>query len=285
MPEATDFVRPSRLLYVGAHPDDADLGCGGTAIRLLREGRQVMFVSMTNGNSGHMSQSGGTLARRRAEEARRVGEFLGLRYLVLDNEDGELVATLENRRRLITMIREYQPTVIVTHRLNDYHADHRNTSLLVQDAAYLVAVPNICSMTPCLSYNPVILYSEDSFQKPTRFTPDLIVDITQVFEMKMQMLTFHESQFFEWLPYVDHLEKEVPTGAKERIDWLKQHWGIRTRADRYRELLQAALPSGAKTPEHVESFEISEYGGRVSADNIGALLPTGSLLIGESRNP
>lgn len=266
------------LLFVGAHPDDGEFGCGGTTARLREEKRPVMFVSMTNGDAGHAYQGGGQLAKRRREEARRSGEFLGLTDLVLDNHDGELEPSLENRRVLIRIIREFRPDVIVTHRPNDYHADHRAVSLLVQDSAALLCSPAVSPSTPCLTRVPVILYAEDSFTRPTRFSPDVIVDITHSFPAKMRALALHESQVFEWLPWVDGLASEVPTGAERRLRWLTARSTAQHRADRYRAILEEALPRNVPMPEYVEAFEISECGAPLDERNMDTMLPAGSVL-------
>src|SRR5947209_6171956 len=132
---------PLRLLILGAHPDDADYAAGGTAALYRAAGHVVKMVSLTNGCAGHHLQPGPELARRRRAEAAAAGAVIGATYDVLDNNDGELLPTLENRRQVIRLIRGFRPDLVLTHRPNDYHPDHRYTSQLVQDAAYLVTVP------------------------------------------------------------------------------------------------------------------------------------------------
>ena len=115
----------------------------GTAALWAQAGHAVKFVCLTNGNAGHHEQSGDALVDRRSQESTIAAHHLGVAYEILDNPDGQLEPTLYNRNLLIAKIREWQADVVVTHRPNDYHPDHRYTSLLVQDAAYLVMVPNI----------------------------------------------------------------------------------------------------------------------------------------------
>jgi LmbE family N-acetylglucosaminyl deacetylase len=91
---------------------------------------------------------------------------LGVQYRVLDNHDGELLPSIENRREIIRLIREHRPHLVLGPRPNDYHPDHRYTAILVQDAAYMVTVPNVVTAAQHLSQNPVIMYTSDSFQKP-----------------------------------------------------------------------------------------------------------------------
>ncbi len=133
-----------RLLVIGAHPDDADIGAGGLAVIFRRLGHVVKFVSVTNGAVGHHQMSGQPLVARRRAEAQAAGEIIGAEYEVWDYPDGQLLPTLEARKQVIRLIRQFSPDLLLTHRPNDYHPDHRYTSQLVQDAAYLVTVPNIC---------------------------------------------------------------------------------------------------------------------------------------------
>src|SRR5262249_28005121 len=167
--------RPLRLLIIGAHPDDADYHAGGTAALYRAAGHIVKMVSLTNGDAGHHLLRGPELARRRKAEAAAAGTVIGADYDVLDNPDGELLPTLENRRQVIRLIRSFRPDLVLTHRPNDYHPDHRYTSQLVQDAAYMVTVPAVAPDTPHLAANPVIAYLPDDFQKPYPFRPSVVV--------------------------------------------------------------------------------------------------------------
>lgn len=264
-----------KILFIGAHPDDGDIQFGGTAIRYLELGHTVTYLSMTNGNAGHQTLDKITLAKRRYKETQAVANFLGLTYLVLDNNDGELEPTLKNRLELIKTIREIKPDIIVTHRSNDYHADHRNTSLLVQDAAYLVAVPLICPEIPPLTSNPVILFHQDSFSKPNPFTPHIFVDITKVFDRKMEALALHESQVFEWLPFIEGYLNDVPKEKKARLGWLKkQRFHNPRNVNRFKPLLKKLISQNEfENISYIEAFEVSEYGGEVSQENFNKLFP------------
>src|SRR2546430_6621566 len=213
------------VLFIGAHPDDADIQFGGTAIKYLQLGQTVNYLSVTNGDAGHQTEGGGVLARRRYKETQAVAQFLGINYFVFDNKDAELQPTIENRKKVIQIMREVKADLVITHRPNDYHADHRNTSLLVQDAAYLVCVPNVLPLTPRLEVNPVIVYHQDNFKKPYPFIPEIFVDITDVIDRKMEVLACHESQIFEWIPFMDGYLPDVPKDKGERLKWLKTRWG------------------------------------------------------------
>ncbi|MEO5581058.1 MAG: PIG-L family deacetylase, partial [Saprospiraceae bacterium] len=187
---------PIRVIMIGAHPDDCDQGGGGIAILLASLGHAVKFVSVTNGDAGHQTLGGGALARRRFAEAQEAGKRFGVTYDVLNNHDGELTPNLDVRLQIIRKIRDWNADLVIAPRPNDYHPDHRYTGVLVQDAAYMVAVPNIAPDTKPLKKNPVFLYFQDRFQRPNPFRPDIAIDITQVYDKKIYAMAAHESQFF-----------------------------------------------------------------------------------------
>jgi LmbE family N-acetylglucosaminyl deacetylase len=265
---------PLSVLVIGAHPDDCDSCAGGTAIQWASMGHRVKFLSLTNGDAGHQSEGGGALAKRRRAEAEEAGRRLGIaEYEVLDNHDGELEPTLPVRGQVIRAIRSWNADLVVLPRPNDYHPDHRNTGLVVQDAAYMVIVPNVAPDTPPLSRNPVFLYCQDSFQRPNPFRPDVAVDITSVYEKKVEALDAHVSQFYEWLPWTAGKLAEVPAGKEERKRWLSA-----TRERSIPPEVRAALERGygaerAGQSVHAEAFEICEYGSRPGAAELRRLFP------------
>ena len=131
-----------RIIYIGAHPDDADIMFGGTATKLCKAGHIVKFLSVTNGDTGHHSLSRAETAKRRKEEARCSAKVCGLlEYEVMDNNCG-LEPSVANREKVLRVIRKFAPDLVVTHRLSDYHPDHRATAQLVLDTAYIVTVPH-----------------------------------------------------------------------------------------------------------------------------------------------
>ena len=206
------------IVVIGAHPDDADYVAGGTAIKFSRLGHNVLFVSLTNGDAGHFNQGGGALAKIRTAEAQEAGKRFGVTYRVLDNHDGELMPDLHVRLDVIRLIREWNADVVIGPRTNDYHPDHRNTSILVQDAAYMVIVPNVAPDTPPLKKNPVFLYAQDHFQKPYPFQPDIAIDISDVIDEKVYGMAAHKSQFFEWLPWLDGQLESLPKTESGRLE-------------------------------------------------------------------
>lgn len=265
-----------RVLVFGAHPDDCDIKAGGVAALYVQQGHRVKFVSVTNGDAGHHEMGGGPLAQRRYAEAQAAAKVIGIEYELLDNHDGELMPTLKNRSQIIRTIREFRPNLIMTHRPNDYHPDHRYTSTLVQDAAYMVTVPNICALIPHLDTNPVIVYLSDGFMKPYPFAPDVAVGIDAVVEQKIDMLHCHVSQFYEWLPYNSGTLDTVPHGAAARRAWLAERLLTRfsDTAEKYQDLLNACYgEKAASNIQYAEAFEASEYGSPLTSENIPILFP------------
>jgi len=263
------------ILIIGAHPDDAEESCG-TAALYLAQGHKVKLVSVTNGDAGHQTLGGGELARIRAAEAKKAGEVIGVEYQILDNHDGELLPTLENRRKIIRLIRDFHSDIVITHRLNDYHPDHRNTAQLVMDAAYMVTVPNVCPESPILKKNPVFLFCADDFTKPTSFAPDVVVGIDETIEKKMDMWDCHVSQMYEWLPWNLGKMDQVPKGKAERREWMAKPWrkSASDIADKYRsKLIELYGQERGSKIKYAEAFEDSEYGSRLNKQNIPVLFP------------
>lgn len=269
--EAPESVR---VLFIGAHPDDADVKAGGTAALLAEQGHAVKFASLTNGDAGHHEMGGGMLAKRRRAESKAAARRLGIdEYEVLHYHDGELMPTLEVRRDVIRLIREWEADVVVGHRPNDYHPDHRYAGRVVQDAAYMVQVPNVLPKVEPTEGNPVFLYFQDRFQKPYPFEHDITVAIDDVIETKMAALDAHESQFYEWLPWVSEATDEVPKEESARRAWLKKRWTGEV-SDAARESLTAWYgDEQARAVQYAESFQVAEYGRQPSDAEIRELFP------------
>jgi LmbE family N-acetylglucosaminyl deacetylase len=126
---------PLNVIVFGAHPDDCDIKAGGVAALFSQMGHKVKFVSLTNGNKGHHTMKPDELAARRKREMQEAGRILGVVYENLDNPDGELMSTIENRKAVIKLICDWKADIAISCRPYDYHPDHRNTAIIVQDAA------------------------------------------------------------------------------------------------------------------------------------------------------
>ncbi len=260
------------VIVFGAHPDDCDADAGGTAILFAKMGHKVKFVSLTNGDADHYAMGGGELAKIRIAEAQEAGKRFGVEYTVLDNHDGELMPTLANRLKIIREIRKWNADIVITPRTNDYHPDHRYTAILVQDAAYLVIVPNIAPEVPPLKRNPVFLYAEDRFQKPNPFEPDIAVIIDEVFDQKIYGLAAHESQHFDWLPWTSGTLDDIPKDEKARLENLAKRRTFAPNAS-VRKCLKKWYGDKADAAKHAEAFEICEYGKQPDHEEILRLFP------------
>ncbi len=265
-----------RIICFGAHPDDCELDAGGVAAKWAALGHHVKFVSVTNGDIGHWQIAGGPLARRRTAEVERCAEILGIKTEVLDIHDGELLPTLENRKTITRLIRQWNADIVICPRPNDYHPDHRNVALLVQDAGYMVTVPFYCPDAPHLQRNPVFMYSEDRFQKPNPFTADVVVSIDDVVSKKLACVAALVSQFYEGganggEPLPASAEQQAAR-QKEVADGFQQRFA--STADRFRDrLVEFYGESAGKGVVHAEAFEICEYGRQPSADELRQLFP------------
>ena len=265
---------PLRIIAFGAHPDDCDIRAGGTAARWAALGHQVKFVAVTNGDAGHQTEGGGALARRRRLEAQEAGRRLGIaEYETLDNHDGELVPSVAVRQQVIRRIRQWNADIVLAPRPNDYHPDHRYTGVLVQDAAYMVVVPNVCPDTPPLRKNPVFLYFQDGFQRPNPFRPDVVVSIDDVLDRKVKGLDAHTSQVYEWLPWVAGQLENVPADPAARLEWLRKMRSGEPLSEPLREALRKWYGPRSDSIRNVEAFEVCEYGRQPTRDDLKRLFP------------
>jgi len=271
--QQSDQGKKLHIIIIGAHPDDPDK-VGGTAYKWAQLGYDVLMVSLTNGDAGHQTLKPKELARVRREEARRAGEVIGVRYITLDNHDGQLMPTYKNRLQVIKLIREQKADIVIFPRPYDYHPDHRYCGTLVLDAAYMVTVPKILPKVPFLEKNPVFLYMSDGFIHPEPFKPDVVIDIDDVIEKKLDMYHQHTSQMYEWLPFNRGNLNEVPKTDSERRAWLGKTRVIGSGAEPYREKLieQYGEERGSKI-KYCEAFQDSGYGTRLAKENIKTYFP------------
>ncbi len=261
-------------MFVGGHPDDADNKFGGTAILLKKLGCDIVFVAVTDGSAGHPTMDRQALAVRRRGEAELVAEYLGITYVVMDTPDGELVPDLPTRSKLIRLIREHKPDVLISHKPTDYHPDHRAAGQLVQDCSFLLTVPLVCPDVPAMSDAPYVFHIHGS--RRNEFQPDVLVDIGSVVDQKMHSLALHESQIFEWLPFIGHFSDETPKPTDDYLDWMKRHWGDPGHVSRFAKLHRN--PAAA----HLEVLERCEYGSTVTPDIAQELFPFATVNFSET---
>jgi LmbE family N-acetylglucosaminyl deacetylase len=275
-PDATDGKL--RIICFGAHPDDNEFRAGGVASMWAAQGHHVKFVSCTNGDIGHWGMAGGPLAQRRTAEVERCAKIFGIETEVLDIHDGEIMPTLENRRTIVRLIREWRADIVMCPRPNDYHPDHRYTSILVQDAGYMVTVPFFCPDVPYLKRNPVFLYYEDRFQKPNPFEADIAVGIDSVIEKKLDAAIALASQTLEGGCNGDEnlYPENDPAKRMAREKQVRQNFDRRfaSTADKFRKELAGWYgQEQADKIKYAEAFEICEYGRRPSKQEIRKLFP------------
>lgn len=266
-----------RILVFGAHPDDCEIRCGGVAVLWSARGDLVKFVSTTNGDIGHWGMAGGPLAVRRTNEVQAAAAVLGITTEVLDIHDGEILPTLKNRKMFTRLIREWEADIVIGHRPNDYHPDHRYTGILMQDSAYMVTVPFFCPDIPPLKKNPVFLYSADGFQRPNPFQADIVVSIDSVIEKKLDALVLIESQFIEGgangsaetspktVDERDAKKAQVRESFKRRFAATANQWREK--------LVELYGQDAGSNVQYAEAFEICEYGRRPSKEEILKLFP------------
>ena len=266
-----------KILAIGAHQDDNEFRVGGMASKWVKAGYEVRFLSMCNGCGGHHIMTPEETSARRAKESAAVAEYLGIKYDIWDIDDCTLMADLPTRMRLIRYVREFAPDLIIAHRPNDYHADHRASAQLVADASYILTVPHTCPDVPVMKHMPVIVHNEDRFKNP-EFCATYVVDMDEEIETKLHIAHLNESQVYEWLPYTH--DDTVPESEEERIAFLKgmeitsdttdaevmaasRGYAVRfakTAARFRRELIEKyGEEKGAKV-RYAEAFELSEYG-------------------------
>ncbi len=262
-----------RMMAFGAHPDDCDLRCGGMAMKYRALGHEVKLISMTNGDTGHHEQGGGPLARRRYAETQASAAVADIEYEVYDIHNGALEYDLHTRGMAIQSIRDFRPDVVICHRANDYHPDHRAVGEIIHAAIFQVTVPNVLALTPELDAPPVLGYCYDYFTDPTPYVPSIAIDTDDVFERKIDMVHCHESQMYEWLV---RGTEGVPTEDAERRAWLapRQYERFGQVADRFRDVLVKwygeERGSAIKTAETVM---ISQYGRALPDDQVKDFFP------------
>jgi LmbE family N-acetylglucosaminyl deacetylase len=268
---------PLRVICFGAHPDDCELKAGGVAAMWAAKGAKVKFVSTTNGDIGHWKIHGPALAARRKAEVEACARILGIETQVLDIHDGELEPTLAHRKTITKLIRDWKADVVISPRPNDYHPDHRYTGVLVQDAAYMVAVPFLVPESPPLKSNPVFLFYSDRFMKPNPFTADIVIGIDSVIEKKMACVEALDSQFYEGgaLGGPELIPSDAAGKAKRKAVVREAHLNRdRQVAERFRKNLADYYDADqAKKIEFVEAFEICEYGRRPRTSEIKTMFP------------
>lgn len=285
-----------KILMIGAHMDDNDFRSAGTALKYVKAGHSVRFLSVCNGAMGHHEMAPEDVYKRRLEECREASLISGIEYDNMGLPECEITASVENRKKIICYIREYQPDIIFTHRTNDYHVDHREVALLVQDASYLLIVPHFCPEAKALKKVPLIMYFHDNFTNP-KFNPDVVIPTDDVIDTKYKMINCYVSQVYEWLPWTTGVLAQVPKDPEKRLEWLRNprvprdgtllkeedlKIPIASNNSEYREARPAIMyrdkiveryGEKARNTLFAEAFQVSEYGEKLTKENIDIYFP------------
>ena len=282
-PESNFGKKPFKVMFVGAHPDDADFQCGALAHKVKKAGGEAVFVSCCNGDKGHQWMTSRDLAARRYKETQASAKVLGIdKYLVLGYPDCEIEPNMELRNRLTRLIRSEAPNLLVTHRTSDYHADHRAVGIAVRDATYLFGVPLYCPDTPVPETLPFVMYGGDHFTEPAPFRADLICGDDDVLDVLLEAWCCHESQEFEWLPPEHGWPFElVPKDHAGRIAFLRDKMMPgRPTANGIRHRKEIDEAWGGKGPQYAEVFELCAYARKPAPKEIAFLRSIGCKWLG-----
>jgi len=193
------------ILAIGCHPDDLENSCGGTLALYARQGHQVTMVHVANGDMGHVVIQPEELKRIRRAEAEQAGKVLGaVRVISLDAGDLEVDSyQRELIKRLVGLIRQVQPDLVISHFPDDYMKDHQEVSKLVFDASFSASLPHYAPEYPGLAQITPLYYMDTL--AGVNFLPTEYVDITETIELKIQAAGCHESQI-KWLYDHDHID-------------------------------------------------------------------------------
>ncbi|MCC7010362.1 MAG: PIG-L family deacetylase [Acidobacteria bacterium] len=267
---------PLRVIAFGAHPDDAELKVAGTASLWAAQGAKVKLVAMTNGDIGHFEQAGGPLAKRRLTEVQQCARGFGTEVATMDIHDGELVPSLDNRRMMSRLIREWQADIVLGHRPYDYHPDHRYVGRLMDDSAVVVVAPFWVPDTPPTPRNPVFMYYQDDFKRPYPFQPDIVVSIDAVAEKKWACITAMSSQFGDADSWQARTRPNIPRNEADRQAALLE--GVKQRneavANQYRQQLIALYgEQRGRAVKYAEAFELGQYGRQPSMEELRKMFP------------
>ena len=193
-----------KVLAIGCHPDDLEIGCGGTLARMVSEGHEVYMCHVCNGDMGHMVIMPDELGKMREKEAENGGAVLGVKKVYNVNVGDCMIYSHDQdaRREVIKIIREVRPDFIITHDPNDYHEDHVQVQKLVCEASFTASVAHMFPEYPV--YEVVPVYFMDNLAG-VNFLPEEYVDVTDYIDTKIKALECHESQL-KWMLEHDKID-------------------------------------------------------------------------------
>ena len=200
------------ILAIGAHPDDVELGCGGTLAKLISEGKTVAVIDLTQGELG----TRGTNVTR-AEEAAESTRIMG--YVSRENlkmKDGFLVNSEDNQMQIVKMIRKYQPEMVFANAIDDRHPDHAKASKLVSDACFLsglVKIETTLNNESQKAWRPKHIFNYIQWKN---ITPAFVIDVSDFMEKKIEACLAYKTQFYD----PNSTEPMTPIASKDFLESL-----------------------------------------------------------------
>lgn len=201
------------ILAIGVHPDDVELSCSGTILKAVQEGKTVAILDLTQGEMGTRGN-----AELRKQEAMNSAKNLGISdRVILNMGDGLFEHNNNNMLEIAKYIRYYQPKIVLANALQDRHPDHGRAGKLISDACFysgLVKIKTRFNGDAQSAHRPkaVYHYIQDYYEKP-----DLVVDVTEVWESKIKSILCFSSQFYN----PNSKEPETPISSKSFMDFVE----------------------------------------------------------------
>jgi bacillithiol biosynthesis deacetylase BshB1 len=181
------------LLAIGAHPDDVELTCGGTIIKLVNQGRSVGILDLTEGELGTRGNR-----KTRAREAAKAAGVMGVTLREnLKLPDGNIESHMDNRLRLVRAIRTWQPDVLLFPYAVDRHPDHERAHLLCREAWFSAGLQKVRTSVKGRAQAPFRPRACYNYMQWFEFVPSFIVDVSAEFEQRMEAMRAYRSQFFD----------------------------------------------------------------------------------------
>jgi LmbE family N-acetylglucosaminyl deacetylase len=269
--------KETRVIVIAAHPDEADEYAGGTGALFAEMGNAVKFVSLTNGDAGHWQMTKDALTKRRYNEAKEAGKRLGVEYDVLNYHDGELENSIQLRKDVVKLIREWKADIVISFFPADgEHPDNMNAGKVVQEAAGFIAnVPLFMPEVPCLAKSPVFLYMRDFYTRQLPHQFNIVIPIDETIEKKYASFDAHASQFYEFAPYQKGILNEVPKTPAGRIKFFEKYWGMYSAiTPDMKKILEKWYGSKkAAKFQYAEAFEIAPFSRYPSNEEMELLFP------------
>jgi bacillithiol biosynthesis deacetylase BshB1 len=213
------------VMAFGAHPDDIELGCGGTLIKLVDAGFSVVMVDMVRGELG----TRGTPEMRAKEAARAAATIGAVARENLALEDGNIQSNAESKRRVATVIRKYRPQMVLLPYYRDRHPDHYHTSQAVYEGTFVAGLTRYDTGQP--SYRPArVAYYMGWYE----FEPTFVIDITEQFDRKMQAIYAYSTQF----------QADDPSYEQTVLTSPEYHLMLRQRMGHYGSLIRVQYGEG-----------------------------------------